>query len=189
MRAGHEVVEDYARIGLTLRQHPIAFLRKDLRQKGMVTCAEAMAERDGRWLMTGGLVLVRQRPGSAKGVMFLTLEDETGIVNAVVWPTLFERQRRVLLSASMMAINGKIQREGDVVHLVAQRLFDLSDDLGRLGERDERFPLPHGRGDEFARGNGAPDSRERPKAAAPARDIYVPDLLIDRLKVKSRNFH
>ena len=189
MRAGHEVVEDYAHTGLTLRQHPIAFLRKDLRQKGMVTCAEAMAECDGRWLMTGGLVLVRQRPGSAKGVMFLTLEDETGIVNAVVWPTLFERQRRVLLSASMMAINGKIQREGDVVHLVAQRLFDLSDDLGRLGERDEQFPLPHGRGDEFARGNGAPDPRERPKAAAPARDIYVQDLLIDRLRVKSRNFH
>ena len=174
MRAGHEVVEDYAHTGLTLRQHPITFLRKDLRQKGMVTCAEAMAALDGRWLMTGGLVLVRQRPGSAKGVMFLTLEDETGIVNAVVWPTLFERQRRVLLSASMMAINGKIQREGDVVHLVAQRLFDLSDDLGRLGERDEQFPLPHGRGDEFARGNGAPDPRERPKAAAPARDIYVP---------------
>lgn len=189
MRAGHEVVEDYAHTGLTLRQHPIAFLRKDLKARRMVTCAEAMAERDGRWLMAGGLVLVRQRPGSAKGVMFLTLEDETGIVNAVVWPTLFERQRRVLLSASMMAINGKIQREGDVVHLVAQRLFDLSDDLGRLGEQDEQFPLPHGRGDEFARGNGAPDPRERPKAAAPARDIYVPDLLIDRLKVKSRNFH
>ena len=189
MRAGHEVVEDYAHTGLTLRQHPIAFLRKDLRQKGMVTCAEAMAERDGRWRMTGGLVLVRQRPGSAKGVMFLTLEDETGIVNAVVWPTLFERQRRVLLSASMMAINGKIQREGDVVHLVAQRLFDLSNDLGRLGEQDEKFPLPHGRGDEFARGNGAPDPRDRSKATTRARDIYVPDLLIDRLKVKSRNFH
>ncbi|WP_439605259.1 error-prone DNA polymerase [Shinella sp.] len=189
MRAGHEVVEDYAHTGLTLRQHPIAFLRNDLRQKGMVTCAEAMGTRDGRWLMTGGLVLVRQRPGSAKGVMFLTLEDETGIVNAVVWPTLFERQRRVLLSSSMMAINGKIQREGEVVHLVAQRLFDLSDDLGRLGERDEQFPLPHGRGDEFAHGNGAPDPRERPKAAAPSRDIYLPDRLIDRLKVKSRNFH
>jgi len=189
MRAGHEVIEDYAHVGLTLRQHPIAFLREDLRQKRMVTCAEAMAERDGRWLMTGGLVLVRQRPGSAKGVMFMTLEDETGIVNAVVWPTVFERQRRLVLSASMLAINGKIQREGDVVHLVAQRLFDLSDDLGKLGERDEKFPLPHGRGDEFAHGNGAPDPRERPKAAAPARDIYTRDLLIDRLKVKSRNFH
>ncbi|WP_435269155.1 error-prone DNA polymerase [Shinella sp. BE166] len=189
MRAGHEVVEDYSHVGLTLRQHPISFLREDLRRKRMATCAEAMAERDGRWLMTGGLVLVRQRPGSAKGVMFMTLEDETGIVNAVVWPTVFERQRRLVLSASMLAINGKIQREGDVVHLVAQRLFDLSDDLGRLGERDEQFPLPHGRGDEFAHGGGAPDSRDRPKAAAPARDIFIPDLLIDRLKVKSRNFH
>ena len=189
MRTGHEVVEDYAHTGLTLRQHPIAFLREDLRQKRMVTCVEANAGWDGCWLMTGGLVLVRQRPGSAKGVMFMTLEDETGIVNAVIWPKVFERQRRLVLSASMVAINGKIQREGDVVHLVAQRLFDLSDDLGQLGERGDPFPLPHGRGDEFARGNGAPDPRERPKAAAPVRDIYIPDLLIDRLKVKSRNFH
>jgi error-prone DNA polymerase len=189
MRAGHEVVEDYGHTGLTLRQHPVSFLRDDLRRKGMVNCAEAMAERDGRWLMTGGLVLVRQRPGSAKGVMFMTIEDETGIVNAVVWPTLFERQRRLVLSASMLAINGKIQREGDVVHLVAQRLFDLSGDLGSLSDRDETFPLPHGRGDEFAHGGGAPDSRERKRAAAPARDIYIPDLHIDRLKVKSRNFH
>jgi error-prone DNA polymerase len=189
MRAGHEVVEDYSHVGLTLRQHPVSFLREDLRRKRMVTCAEAMADRDGRWLTTGGLVLVRQRPGSAKGVMFMTLEDETGIVNAVVWPTVFERQRRLVLSASMIAINGKIQREGDVVHLVAQRLFDLSDDLGSLGERGDAFPLPHGRGDEFAHGGGAPDSRERKTAAAPVRDIFVPDLLIDRLKVKSRNFH
>ncbi len=189
MRAGHEVVEDYSHVGLTLRQHPVSFLREDLRRKRMVTCAEAMADRDGRWLTTGGLVLVRQRPGSAKGVMFMTLEDETGIVNAVVWPTVFERQRRLVLSASMIAINGKIQREGDVVHLVAQRLFDLSDDLGSLGERGDAFPLPHGRGDEFAHGGGAPDSRERKTAVAPARDIYIPDLHIDRLKVKSRNFH
>jgi error-prone DNA polymerase len=188
MRAGHEVVEDYAHVGLTLRQHPVAFLRQDLQRRRVVTCAEAMAARDGRWLMTGGLVLVRQRPGSAKGVMFMTLEDETGIVNAIVWPKLFERQRRLVLSSSMLAINGKIQREGDVVHLVAQRLFDLSEDLGRLGERDVQFPLPHGRGDEFARGSGAPDPRELPQAAAPARDIFIPDLHIDRLKVKSRNF-
>ena len=189
MRTGHEVVEDYSHVGLTLRQHPVSFLREDLRRKRIVTCAEAMAARDGRWLMSGGLVLVRQRPGSAKGVMFMTLEDETGIINAVIWPKVFERQRRLVLTASMLAINGKIQREGDVVHLVAQQLFDLSEDLGQLGERDEQFPLPHGRGDEFARGNGAPDPRERPKASAPPRDIFVPDLLIDRLKVKSRNFH
>ena len=95
-----------------------------------------MSARDGRWLMTAGLVLVRQKPGSAKGVMFMTIEDETGVANVVVWPNLFEKQRRVVLGSSMMAINGKIQREGDVVHLVAQQLFDLSGDLSSLGERD-----------------------------------------------------
>ncbi|HEV7246199.1 MAG TPA: error-prone DNA polymerase [Shinella sp.] len=188
MTEGREVVEDYSHTGLTLRAHPMSFLRNDLKAKRIVTCAEAMGERDGRWLWTAGLVLVRQRPGSAKGVMFLTLEDETGIVNAVVWPSLFERQRRVLMTASMMGIHGKIQREGEVVHLVAQRLFDFSSDLSSLGERDGDFPLPHGRGDQVKNGGG-PDPRDTPKSAVQARDIYVPDLHIDTLKVKSRNFH
>ncbi|MBP1887042.1 DNA polymerase III alpha subunit [Ensifer mexicanus] len=188
MAEGREVVEDYSHTGLTLRAHPMSFLRQDLKAKRIVTCAEAMGERDGRWLWTAGLVLVRQRPGSAKGVMFLTLEDETGIVNAVVWPSLFERQRRVLMTASMMGIHGKIQREGEVVHLVAQRLFDFSGDLASLGERDGAFPMPHGRGDQVKHGGG-PDPRDNPKPAVQARDIYVPDLHIDTLKVKSRNFH
>ncbi|APO72225.1 error-prone DNA polymerase 2 (plasmid) [Rhizobium gallicum] len=189
MTQGMEVVEDYSHTGLTLRQHPVSFLRDDLRKRSIVTCAEAMVERDGRWLMTAGLVLVRQRPGSAKGVMFMTLEDETGIINAVIWPSLFEKQRRVVLSATMLAINGKIQREGDVVHLVAQRLFDLSSDLRGLGERDEAFPLQHGRGDGVVHGSGSPDSRDRQKPLAPPRDIYESDRHIDTLKIKSRNFH
>ena len=91
MTAGGEVVEDYRHVGLTLRQHPVAFLRDDLRRRRIVTCAEAMQARDGRWLEAAGLVLVRQRPGSAKGVMFITLEDETGIANLVVWPKVFEQ--------------------------------------------------------------------------------------------------
>ena len=173
MTQGREVVEDYSHTGLTLRRHPVSFLRRELTKKSIVTCAEAMSQRDGRWLMTAGLVLVRQRPGSAKGVMFLTLEDETGIVNAVVWPSLFERQRRILMGASMMAINGKIQREGEVVHLVAQRLFDLSSDLTNIGARDGEFPLPHGRGDQVKHGGG-PDPRDNPKPAVQTRDIYIP---------------
>ncbi|MFB2553516.1 error-prone DNA polymerase [Ensifer soli] len=193
MTEGREVVEDYGHTGLTLRQHPVSFLRRDLTRRNIVTCAHAMNQRDGRWLMTAGLVLVRQKPGSAKGVMFMTIEDETGIVNAVVWPSLFEKQRRLVLSASMLAINGRIQREGEVVHLVAQRLFDLSEDLQSLGQRDSAFPLPHGRGDEFAHGGGGPDARDKgrnaPDTAMPqAREIYIPDLHIDTLKVKSRNF-
>ncbi|CDN51576.1 Error-prone DNA polymerase [Neorhizobium galegae bv. orientalis] len=97
MTEGHNVVEDYGHVGLTLREHPIAFLRRDLRKRNIVTCTDAMSARDGQWLMTAGLVLVRQKPGSAKGVMFITIEDETGPANIVVWPSLFERRRRVVL--------------------------------------------------------------------------------------------
>ncbi|MGN7871783.1 error-prone DNA polymerase [Paracoccus sp. 22332] len=149
MVAGREVVEDYARTGLTLRRHPVAFLRDSLKQRRIVTCAEAMASRDRRWLETAGLVLVRQRPGSAKGVMFITMEDETGISNVVVWQKVFDRFRRVILSSSMIAVAGRIQREGEVVHLVAHRIIGLSRELAGVGEREEAFPLPHGRGDEF----------------------------------------
>jgi error-prone DNA polymerase len=189
MTEGHNVVEDYGHTGLTLREHPVAFLRRDLQKRSIVTCHEAMNARDGRWVMTAGLVLVRQRPGSAKGVMFLTIEDETGRANVVVWPSLFEKRRRVVLGSSMMAINGKIQREGDVVHLVAQQLFDLSGDLSGLADRDVDFKLPTGRGDEFAHGSpGSADSRERAPPPKP-RDIFVRDLHIDTLKVKARNFH
>lgn len=186
MTEGHNVVEDYGHVGLTLRDHPLSFLRRDLAERSIVTCHDAMSARDGRWLMTAGLVLVRQKPGSAKGVMFITIEDETGPANVVVWPTLFERLRRIVLGASMMAINGRIQREGEVVHLVAQQLFDLSGDLSGLADRDVSFRLATGRGDEFAHGSpGGGDSRDPIKP----RDIYVPDLHIDTLKVKSRNFH
>lgn len=185
MTEGHNVVEDYGHVGLTLRDHPLSFLRRDLAKRSIVTCHHAMSARDGRWLMTAGLVLVRQKPGSAKGVVFITIEDETGPANVVVWPTLFERLRSIILGASMMAINGRIQREGDVVHLVAQQLFDLSGDLSGLADRDVSFRLATGRGDEFAHGSpGGGDSR----APTKPRDIFIPDLHIESLKVKSRNF-
>src|SRR6202023_3659753 len=92
-------------------------------------------------------------PGSAKGVIFITIEDETGIANLVIWPKLFERQRRLVLSAKMMAVYGRIQREGEVVHLVAHRVTDLSDLLASIGHRDAIFPAPHGRGDELRHGS------------------------------------
>jgi error-prone DNA polymerase len=189
MTAGSEVVEDYGHVGLTLRAHPLSFLREDLRRRRIVSCAEAMATRDGRWLEAAGIVLVRQRPGSAKGVMFITLEDETGIANLVVWAKVFEANRRAVLSASMMAVRGRIQREGDVVHLVAQRITDLSADLASVGSRDAAFPLPHGRGDEARNGGSGPDPRELPPKGLRTRDIYIPDLHIDTIKVKARNFH
>ncbi len=188
MTEGHNVVEDYGHTGLTLRDHPIAFLRTDLAKRRIVPCEEAMTARDGRWVMTAGLVLVRQKPGSAKGVMFITIEDETGPANIVVWPKLFEKRRRIALGASLMAINGRIQREGDVVHLVAQQLFDLSSDLSRLADRDMEFKQTTGRGDEFAHGSvGGGDARDSAPPPAP-RDIFIRDLHIDSLKIKARNF-
>ena len=187
MTAGGEVVEDYGHVGLTLRSHPVSFLREDLRRQHIVTCAEAMQARDGRWLQTAGLVLVRQMPGSAKGVMFITIEDETGIANLVIWPKLYERQRRVILSARMMAVHGRIQRAGEVVHLVAHRLTDLSNALASVGDRDVTFPLPHGRGDEFHHGSPGLDPRSLPPGA-PTRGIVIPDPHIDSIKTKTRDF-
>ena len=132
MTAGSEVVEDYRHVGLTLRRHPMAFLRADLEKRRIASCTEAMQARDGRWLEAAGLVLVRQRPGSAKGVMFITLEDETGIANLVVWPQVFEKFRRTVMAASMIAVRGRIQREGDVVHLVGASAYRP---LSRTGDR------------------------------------------------------
>ncbi|MEO5322842.1 error-prone DNA polymerase [Mesorhizobium sp. CC13] len=189
MTAGAEVVEDYSHVGLSLRNHPVSFLRADLHRRRIVSCAEAMAARDGRWLEAAGIILVRQRPGSAKGVMFITLEDETGIANLVVWPKVFEANRRTILSAGMIAVRGRIQREGEVVHLVAQRLTDLSAELASVGQRDAAFPLPHGRGDQARHGGSGPDPREVPPCGLRTRDIYIPDLHIDAIRVKTRDFH
>jgi error-prone DNA polymerase len=111
----------------------------------------------GQWLTAAGIVLVRQMPGSAKGVMFITIEDETGIANLVVWPKVFEKQRRAVLGSGMLAVYGRIQRVEDVVHLVAHRLTDLSADLAGVGDRN--FPLPHGRGDELHHGSPGVDAR------------------------------
>lgn len=181
MTAGGEVVEDYGHVGLTLRDHPLTFLRTDLRRRRIVTCREAMQARDGQWLEAAGLVLVRQRPGSAKGVMFITLEDETGIANLVVWVKVFEKYRRVVLSAGMIGVYGRIQREGEVVHLVAHRLSDLSTDLASVGDHDAAFRLPHGRGDEFHHGSPTPDPRGLPKGPKP-RNIVDPYGHIDQIR-------
>jgi error-prone DNA polymerase len=185
MTAGGEVVEDYGHVGLTLRSHPVSFFREDLRRQRIVPCAEAMQARDGRWLRAAGVVLVRQMPGSAKGVLFITIEDETGIANLVIWPKVFEKQRRVILSARMMVVNGRIQREGEVVHLVAHRASDLSDLLASIAHRDAIFPAPHGCGDDMHHRIPGLD----PRAPSPkVSGIYTPDLPIDTIMVKARDF-
>ncbi|KON63529.1 error-prone DNA polymerase [Komagataeibacter europaeus] len=135
MRDGAEVARDYNRTGLTLRDHPVAFLRDDLSERGMVTCRQALEARDRSSLSVAGLVLVRQRPGSAEGVVFMTLEDETAAINVIIWPDMFERCRRVVLSGQMLGVVGRLQKEGEVVHLVAREIVDLSFLLADVGNR------------------------------------------------------
>jgi error-prone DNA polymerase len=184
MKAGREVVEDYNTIGLTLRPYPVSFLRRELAARGIVPCAEASAARDRRRLTTAGLVLVRQRPGSARGVVFLTIEDETGIANIVVWPDLFEKQRRVILSAGMIAVAGRVQREGEVVHVIAQTLTDLSPLLRSVGDRDETSL--EGRSDRV-KPAGNPDAGK--VLGRKLRDVDIPDVRHrSEITVRTRDF-
>ena len=141
MKAGRAVAEDYRATGLSLRAHPLAFLRGDLGAQGYQPCRVLDEARSGREVMLAGLVLMRQRPGSAKGTMFLTLEDETGIANLIVWPGVFERHRRLILTAGLIGVRGRVQRQGMVVHVVTEGLADLTRLLDTLGERTGGTPL------------------------------------------------
>ena len=129
---GQDIVADYASQGLTLGRHPLALLRTRLRRGGLLAAAEISEQAHGDKVRTAGLVITRQRPGSAHGVIFVTLEDETGHVNLIVWQAVAERQRRVLLGSSLLGVRGEVQRQGEVLHLIAEQLEDLSGLLGRL---------------------------------------------------------
>ncbi len=135
MALSEHVVEDYASLRLSLKAHPVSFLRDELAAAGIAPTARLAEAPDGTRLTTAGLVLVRQRPGSAKGVIFMTLEDETGIANCVVWSQVFERYRKLVLKANLLAVEGRVQKEGIVIHLVAERLVDMTDKLASLRTR------------------------------------------------------
>ena len=132
MALGEQVLEDYAALRLSLKAHPLALLRGRLGAERIVPAARLARLADGDRARVAGLVICRQRPGTASGVVFVTLEDETGVANIVVWPQVFERFRRVMLGARLMAVTGRLQREGLVIHVVADRLADLSDRLAAL---------------------------------------------------------
>jgi error-prone DNA polymerase len=136
---GDDIVADYASLGLSLGRHPVALLRPRLARMRMATAAQLRDMPHGRLTRTAGLVIGRQRPDTASGVIFVTLEDETGMVNVVVWRTVSDSQRRELLGSHLMAVHGVIERQGDVVHLVAGRLVDHSHLLGRLLTRSRDF--------------------------------------------------
>ena len=137
---GQEIVMDYTATGLTLRRHPLALLRPRLgKHLGHVTAERLAQLPDRAWARVSGIVTCRQRPGTAKGTVFVTLEDETGSINVIVWPDLVEAQRRELLAARLLGVYGQLQRQGLVLNLVARRLFDHTALLGGLGTTARNF--------------------------------------------------
>jgi error-prone DNA polymerase len=135
MPLGEHVVEDYASTSLSLKRHPLAFLRAELAQDGIVAAAELATLPVECRVQVAGLVLIRQRPGSAKGVIFITMEDETGIANLIIWPPILERFRRTALGATLLYCKGRLQREEGVIHVVAEDLRDLTSRLSTLRDR------------------------------------------------------
>jgi error-prone DNA polymerase len=138
-REGEDIVADYAHTGLTLRRHPLAVLRPRLEARGLLTAARLRELPDGSTVRTAGLVITRQRPGSAQGVTFVTLEDETGYVNLIVWRDVAERQRQPLIASRLMGVSGQLQLEGEVMHVIAHRLADLSRWLGKVAAPSRDF--------------------------------------------------
>ena len=136
---GEEVVHDYATIGLTLRSHPLALLRPRLAERKLATAATLDGVGDGRFVRYAGIVTLRQQPETASGTIFMSLEDETGVVQVIVWRSLRERQRPEVLRAKLLEVHGTWQREGDVKNLIAGRLVDLTPLLGRLETSSRDF--------------------------------------------------
>jgi error-prone DNA polymerase len=167
---GREVIEDYRSLQLSLRAHPLTFVRGELARRGVTKCADLATIRDGRHVEVPGIILVRQKPGSAKGVLFITIEDETGIANGILWPDRFERQRRTVMSASMIGMKGRVQKEGEVIHVICDRIIDHGDLLHRVGEMS--FPHRTGRGDG-AKHAGSPDRGDEGWKPEP-RNCYWP---------------
>jgi len=183
MPLSEHVVTDYQTLRLSLKAHPVSFLRDGLTRRRILSCADLRATRDGQWVAVAGVVLVRQRPGSAKGVVFMTIEDETGIANAVIWPKALERYRRVVMASRLIVVHGRIQRKDDIIHIVAARLDDRTAWLSLLSESGrETMPVPIARADEVLRPDpGSARSKEHPRWAGHPRN--------ERVLPKSRDFH
>ncbi len=185
MPLGEQVVHDYATMRLSLKAHPVSFLRSSLDARRVVTNARLDDEaiRDGTRVNLAGLVLVRQRPGTASGVIFATLEDETGVANIIIWPKIFERYRRTVLQSRFLAVRGRVQKAEGVIHVVSDWLDDWTHELAGLTDGQYEIGdngLAHA--DEVKRPGEDPRTRSLQK-------LYERQLRAARLMPKSRDFH
>ena len=173
MPLSEEVVADYQTHRLSLKAHPVSFLRASLAERGFVRAGDLGKRKFRAMVRVCGVVLVRQRPGSAKNVVFITLEDETGVANIVVWPHLMEKFRKVVMGARLMEVRGRVEAEDGVIHVIAADLRDATHDLHRLS--DDLLAPDMARADHVnrplqgSRGHGHPrDVRIIP----PSRDFH-----------------
>ena len=177
MPLSEHVAADYQAIRLSLKAHPMQFLREGFAREGVLSCAATSAARNGRRVKTAGVVLVRQRPGNGNAI-FVTIEDETGVTNIVIWARLFEAQRRNIMAARLMLVEGEVQRSPEgVVHLMASRIYDRTGELARLSEDHDPDPQLSP-ADEFLH-------PQHPRHAIP-RGSHPRDV---RILPKSRDFH
>lgn len=177
MPLSEEVVADYQTTRLSLKAHPMAFLRPDLAARGFVRAADLRARKFRSMVQVAGVVLIRQRPGSAKGVTFITLEDETGVINLVVWPDLKEKQRKVVMGARLMEVRGRVEYDDEVIHVIAAHLTDATARLHALSE--DLLDAPLARADEV--------NRPMPERGFPSGPgVHPRDT---RIIPKSRDFH
>ncbi|MFZ2030025.1 MAG: OB-fold nucleic acid binding domain-containing protein, partial [Vitreimonas sp.] len=184
MLLGEHIVEDYRTIGLSLRNHPIALLRDELTERRAIKAETLTKMRNGERTRVAGLVLVRQRPGTASGVIFMTLEDETGIANIIVWPRMFEQYRAQILGGRLVAIDGVVQTESNVTHVIAERAYDYTPMLAQLSAHGAEID-PIGPTDEPRRG-----THDDPRQGHP-RNMRINLNVGAAAKVmpKGRNFH
>jgi error-prone DNA polymerase len=192
MRLSEHVVNDYQTLRLSLKAHPMSFLRERFAARRVIACDELRGIKDGAYVSVAGVVLVRQRPGSAKGVVFMTIEDETGIANAVVWAKTLERFRKEVMASRLIVIHGRVQRHQDIIHVVSARLEDRSDWLQLLSAEAATMKAPLANADEVLRPDPAsahpakfpadPNANKmHPRWASHPRDA--------RIIPKSRDFH
>jgi len=161
MSPGEEVIHDYSSLTLSLKGHPVQFLRPLLEARGTTRACNLGRVTPGHRIEVAGLVLVRQRPGTASGVIFATLEDETGVANVVIWPKVFDANRKTVLASRMLAVRGQLQREGLVIHIIAEELTDLTPQLLEISNGKDLGDAVLARADEGRAGPPGSQSRER----------------------------
>ncbi len=139
MTAAEETLADYRTQGLSLKAHPLKFLRAGLEREGVVPAERLTTWPNNRQVSVAGIVLVRQRPGTAKGITFVTLEDETGMANLIIRPDVWNRYRAAALGATLLLARGRLQRHGRVIHVLVTRLENLSKRMDELGSQSRDF--------------------------------------------------